>query len=165
MIQRPAEECLDHPGSLFESFQEGALHPEPFTQELCLYRFPPRPDGELHAMFPVTPSRGFTAEELLEGRVHVEIRTSPLLLRGALVGGEGQVVQGEGDAELLVPPGALTDTISAFVDALDETEVDFYDVAPDGRFLMIRAEESSEPAQINVVLNWFGELERLVPTN
>ncbi len=39
-----------------------------------------------------------------------------------------------------------------------------YDVAPDGRFLMVRAEESSGPTQINVVLNWFGELERLVPT-
>ena len=41
-----------------------------------------------------------------------------------------------------------------------------YDVAPDGRFVMIRAEESAGGTQqINVVLNWFGELERLVPTN
>ena len=40
-----------------------------------------------------------------------------------------------------------------------------YDVARDGRFLMVRAEESSAAAmQINVVLNWFGELKRLVPT-
>ena len=39
-----------------------------------------------------------------------------------------------------------------------------YDVAPDGRFVMIRAEESPGPAQINVVLNWFEELKRLVPT-
>ena len=40
-----------------------------------------------------------------------------------------------------------------------------YDVAPDGRFVMIRADESSGPTQINVVLNWFEELKRLVPTN
>ncbi len=38
-----------------------------------------------------------------------------------------------------------------------------YDLAPDGeRFLMIRASSSE---QINVVLNWFEELERLVPTD
>ena len=38
-----------------------------------------------------------------------------------------------------------------------------YDLAPDGeRFLMIQA---SSWSQINVVLNWFDELERLVPTN
>ncbi len=38
-----------------------------------------------------------------------------------------------------------------------------YDISPDGlRFLMIREEEG--PAQINVVLNWFEELKRLVPT-
>ncbi len=41
-----------------------------------------------------------------------------------------------------------------------------YDVAPDGRFVMIRAEKSSGGLQqINLVLNWFEELERLVPTS
>jgi Tol biopolymer transport system component len=39
-----------------------------------------------------------------------------------------------------------------------------YDVGPDGRFLMIK-EEESEAVQINVVQNWFEELKRLVPTN
>ena len=38
-----------------------------------------------------------------------------------------------------------------------------YDAALDGRFLMIRSGEDSAP-QINVVLNWFEELTRLVPT-
>ena len=39
----------------------------------------------------------------------------------------------------------------------------YYDISPDGqRFLMIRRDEA--PAQINVVLNWFEELKRLVPT-
>ena len=38
-----------------------------------------------------------------------------------------------------------------------------YDVAPDGRFLMIRQSEGASPIQINVVLNWPEELKRLVP--
>jgi serine/threonine-protein kinase len=42
-----------------------------------------------------------------------------------------------------------------------------YDVSPDGqRFLMLKPSESTEaaPTQINVVLNWFEELKRKVPT-
>jgi Tol biopolymer transport system component len=40
----------------------------------------------------------------------------------------------------------------------------YYDISPDGqRFLMIKRDE--DPAQIHVVLNWFEELKRLVPTN
>jgi len=40
----------------------------------------------------------------------------------------------------------------------------YYDISPDGqRFLMIK-KEGQEQAQINVVLNWFEELKRLVPT-
>jgi serine/threonine-protein kinase len=39
-----------------------------------------------------------------------------------------------------------------------------YDVAPDGRFLLIQpAEPEAEPTQINVVLNWFDELRRRAP--
>jgi hypothetical protein len=37
-----------------------------------------------------------------------------------------------------------------------------YDVAPDGRFLMIQEPAESTPLGINVVLNWFDELERLL---
>ena len=43
----------------------------------------------------------------------------------------------------------------------------YYDVSPDGqRFLMLKPVESqtSAPAQINVVLNWFEELKRRVPS-
>jgi len=41
----------------------------------------------------------------------------------------------------------------------------YYDISTDGqRFLMIKLEQQ-EGAQINVVLNWFEELKRLVPTN
>jgi serine/threonine-protein kinase len=43
----------------------------------------------------------------------------------------------------------------------------FYDVSPDGqRFLMIKlGEQALAVTQIHVVLNWFEELKRLVPTN
>jgi hypothetical protein len=43
-----------------------------------------------------------------------------------------------------------------------------YDVAADGRFIVAeRADRSykSTRTQINLVLNWFEELKRLVPTN
>ncbi|OLE89803.1 MAG: hypothetical protein AUG08_02695 [Acidobacteria bacterium 13_1_20CM_2_55_15] len=41
----------------------------------------------------------------------------------------------------------------------------FFDVAPDGkRFLMLKpVEEAQAAAQINVVLNWFSELQQRVP--
>ena len=41
-----------------------------------------------------------------------------------------------------------------------------YDVGPDGRFLMVTpvSEEQLETREIVLVLNWFEELERLVPS-
>ncbi|MHC4808227.1 MAG: protein kinase domain-containing protein, partial [Planctomycetota bacterium] len=40
-----------------------------------------------------------------------------------------------------------------------------YDITPNGdRFIMIKLHEGSEPTQINVVLNWFEELKRRVPS-
>jgi len=39
-----------------------------------------------------------------------------------------------------------------------------YDVAADGRFLMIKTPDEKKPRGITVVLNWFQELESLVPT-
>ncbi len=39
-----------------------------------------------------------------------------------------------------------------------------YDISPDGqRFLMVKRVHESIPTQLNVVLNWFGELNRRVP--
>ena len=44
-----------------------------------------------------------------------------------------------------------------------------YDIAPDGRFLIIRSDQAEAAAgtvpQIVVVRNWFEELKRLVPVN
>jgi len=42
----------------------------------------------------------------------------------------------------------------------------YYSISPDGRrFLMMKEETAQQGGQINVVLNWFEELKRLVPTN
>lgn len=41
-----------------------------------------------------------------------------------------------------------------------------FDVMPDGdRFLVIQRDVSAFPSEVHVVVNWFSELERLVPTN
>ena len=40
-----------------------------------------------------------------------------------------------------------------------------YDVAPDGRFIMIKTPDEDRPREISVVLNWFQELEELVPAD
>ena len=40
-----------------------------------------------------------------------------------------------------------------------------YDVAPDGRFIMIKTPDEDKPREISVVLNWFRELEELVPAD
>ena len=41
----------------------------------------------------------------------------------------------------------------------------FYDIAPDGQgFVMLENKKLEPLTQINVVLNWFEELKRLVPT-
>jgi len=40
----------------------------------------------------------------------------------------------------------------------------YFNISPDGqRFLIIKAEQTAS-AQIHVILNWFEELKRLVPT-
>jgi Tol biopolymer transport system component len=51
----------------------------------------------------------------------------------------------------------------------DDSDGRTYDIAADGkRFLMLKqnsSEQSAAPASLIVVLNWFEELKRLVPTN
>jgi hypothetical protein len=39
-----------------------------------------------------------------------------------------------------------------------------YDIADDGRFLMVLADERPVTTKLRVVLNWFEELKRRVPT-
>jgi hypothetical protein len=40
-----------------------------------------------------------------------------------------------------------------------------YDVSPDGRLLMVKRDSSPLLTEINLVLNWFEELKRLVPND
>ncbi len=41
----------------------------------------------------------------------------------------------------------------------------YYDISPDGKkFLMLKEVEEQAQNRINVILNWFEELKRLVPT-
>ena len=41
-----------------------------------------------------------------------------------------------------------------------------YDISPNGqRFLMIKREQNLVPTELIVILNWFEELKRLVPTD
>ena len=51
-----------------------------------------------------------------------------------------------------------------FVGAYKKGQVYFrgYDVAPDGRFVMIKRAEAT--TQVNVIFNWVEELKRRVPT-
>jgi serine/threonine-protein kinase len=73
----------------------------------------------------------------------------PVQSRTTLVAGRPQVLF---DVQMFVGPGGRP-----------------YDIAPDGRFLIIRSDQAeavSGPApQIVVVQNWFQELKRLVPVN
>ncbi len=52
----------------------------------------------------------------------------------------------------------------SYLSSESDPEFQYYDISPDGqRFLMIK-EAGADQAQIHVVLNWFEELKRLVPT-
>ena len=53
----------------------------------------------------------------------------------------------------------------SYLSSESDPEFQYYDIHPDGqRFLMMKEGTAQEQAQINVVLNWFEELKRLVPT-
>jgi hypothetical protein len=74
-------------------------------------------------------------------------------------------------ATIVDGPRAKVSDRAALFSAADYWDSQFlgHDVAPDGRFLMIRTlaresgVEAPPPPQINVVLNWFEELEERVP--
>jgi len=104
----------------YEGF-EGEIRPEPFTQELVLYKN----GSSLSTEFPVTPTRKFTAEELRQGRVHVDIKTTPARHRGSLVGAGGRLVEGEGGLSLSISAGAVTASIAASLEPLETSDLDF----------------------------------------
>ncbi len=79
------------------------------------------------------------------------------------------------DKKVMVVPVQLTPEVSAgkpkmlFEDRFVRIGFSWrdYDITPDGqRFVMVEdAEEEAAPTEIVVVLNWFEELKRLVPTD
>ncbi len=70
--------------------------------------------------------------------------------------------------DITAASGFVHSTPEAVLDASDyrfSTSGRAYDIGPDGRFLMITDTDVRDAFQIHVVLNWFTELERLVPTS
>jgi len=53
--------------------------------------------------------------------------------------------------------------VTQFKTLFESINFQSYDVAPDGRFLMIQEPQEPAPLGINVVLNWFEELKQLAP--
>ncbi len=121
-----------------------------------------------------------------QGQVHVYVSPYPepnvkWLVSGEEGGGEpvwspdgSELFYRSGDKMMVVP----VDTEPTFkvgkpeelfegsysTSAVTPGQLQYFDISPDGkRFLMI-TEDQQETAQINVVLNWFEELKRLVPT-
>ncbi len=78
------------------------------------------------------------------------------------VGNRMMVVEVETEPTLRVsPPEELWE--EPYYDGTFGADTRQYHVAPDGRFLMIREGATASP-ELVVVLNWFEELQRLVPT-
>ncbi|MHC4174202.1 MAG: hypothetical protein ACYTBX_09485 [Planctomycetota bacterium] len=65
----------------------------------------------------------------------------------------------------IVPKFSVSAPEKLFSGRYESTRVEAnYDITPDGkRFIMIKAEEGSEPTQVNIVLNWSEKLKHLVP--
>ncbi|HEX7149903.1 MAG TPA: Ig-like domain-containing protein [Thermoanaerobaculia bacterium] len=72
------------------------------TQDLVLYRA----GNDIKAEFPIVPSRSFTAGDLAEGKVHLDILAGREAVRGK-TGGSQALTLTSGDVALTVPAGAL----------------------------------------------------------
>jgi hypothetical protein len=59
--------------------------------------------------------------------------------------------------------GAATDLFRGYFERRDGSLARNYDVAPDGRFLILKDASPLAPAHFVIVQNWFTELRRLVP--
>ncbi len=151
---------------------EGEREPQPFLQTESIERWPKfSPDG-----------RWLAYESDESGRVEVYVRPFPEAEEGrwpiSTQGGSWPVwarngrelFYRSGNKMMAVDIETQSDFTAGKPRLLFETTpamARYFDVAPDGqRFLMVQAgEQQAEANQINVVLNWFEELKRLVPTN
>jgi len=151
--------------------QNEKSHPRPFIQRINMQRQGVwSPDGRWVA---------YSSDETRWWEVYVEPYPGPgLKVRVSTEGGFQPVWSRDGKE--LFYRSADGDIVTA---ARIETEPEFrvtsyeelfegrylsgafrnYDVAPDGRFLMIQESEEATAPCIHVVLNWFEELKRLVP--
>ena len=155
---------------------EGDSEPRPFIQS---------PDWECCPMFsPDGQWLAYVSEET--GQMHVYVRPYPepdvkWLVSGEEGGGEpvwspdgSELFYRSGNRMMVVSIGTKPTFNASRPQVLFEGSYrvstlsrgnQYYDISPDGqRFLMIEDVEGST-AQINVVLNWFEELKRLVPAN
>ena len=96
----------------FDLLDQTQVVTQPFTQDLVSYATPrPAVGGALGATFPITPSRNFTIQELMLGVVRLDVTPFAGGDAASVVGpGGGTVTSTDGDT-LLVPTGALPDTV------------------------------------------------------
>ena len=92
----------------FDLLDQTQVVTQPFTQDLVGYALPRSAvGGALGAVFPITPSRNFTIQELMLGVVRLDVTPFVIAEAGAVAGpGGGTVTSNEGDT-LQVPSGAL----------------------------------------------------------
>ena len=122
---------------------------EPRPQDIVLYRFPAREGATVSAEIPIVPSRTF--EDLVEGRVHLDILAGREGVRGK-TGGNEAVTLTDGNVTLTVASGSLPEdtavtvkqsVISSFVPS-NSAFVPFAEVVVDfaGQTLATQAELS-----------------------
>lgn len=85
---------------------------EPRPQDIVLYRFPAREGATVSAEIPIVPSRTF--EDLVEGRVHLDILAGREGVRGK-TGGNEAVTLADGNATLTVASGSLPEDTAVTV--------------------------------------------------
>jgi hypothetical protein len=92
----------------FDLLDRSQVVTQPFTQDLVAYATPaPSTGGSIGAIFPITPSRAFTIQELMIGVVRLDVREHVSGPGASTVGPNGgSVTSSEGD-RLEIPVGAL----------------------------------------------------------
>jgi len=152
---------------------EGERKPQPFLQTPFSEREPKfSPDGRWLAYASDESGqsevyvRPFPKAEEGKSQISTEGGTEPVWV------GNGELFYRNGDqmmaVDITTEPTFRTSTPRLLFEGRYQQStlplLPFYDVTADGqRFVMVQAQET-DPGQINVVLNWFEELKRLVPT-